>query len=153
MTDFFEFDLFHFYTLTGKTSRNVSLKSCMKLKQVLLLKTSFFKEDILSSISPPSNLHETYCSNSTPSEILLAREDLSSTKVNRPILSNGHSFFTIMTTLYDPSKTIYQVWSSCTWHLFTLFKKENNEYTTLGWSSYQCDPTFELLIIFVFVKP
>ena len=37
--------------------------------------------------------------------------------------------------------------------MFTLFKKENIEYTTLGWSSYQCDPTFGLLIIFVFVKP
>ena len=78
---------------------------------------------------------------------------MSSTKVNRPILSNVHSFFTFMTTLYDLSTTIYQVLSSCTWHLFTLFKKENNQYTTLGWSSYQCDPTFGLLIIFVFVKP
>ena len=114
MTDFFEFDLFHFCTLTGKTSKNVSLKSCTKLKQVLLLKTSFFKEDISSSISPSSNLHEIYCSNSIPSEILLAREDMSSTKVNRPILSNIHSFFTLMTTLYDPSTTIYTVLSSCT---------------------------------------
>ena len=110
MTDLFEFDLFHFCTLTGKQSKNVSLKSCTKLKQVLLLKSSFFKEDISSSISPSSNLHEIYCSNSTPREILLAREDLTSNYVNKQIISNVHSFFTFITSLYDPSTTIFEAY-------------------------------------------
>ena len=72
-----------------------------EIETSITIKDFLFKEDISSSISPSSNLHETFCLNSTPSEILLARENMNSTKMNRPILSNVHSYLTFITNVYD----------------------------------------------------
>ena len=148
-----QFNLFDYSVMSNKRSEYMVLTSNSKFGQLLYLKKEFFQECISSSITPSSRLHELFCSNCSPLVINLARENSSSTSVSTETINNVHSFLSTMTEQYQPSSTIYRVLASCTFSLFTFHRlSSDNNYETLGWIAYICDPLVGLLILFVIVK-
>ena len=125
------------------------------MKTIIKLKRDFFMENISSSVTRSSELHEIFCSDTNSISIDLAKNNEFSDIASKPTIENVHNFFHEMTQMYEPSLTIFKVLSSCTYSIFTFFSQRNEmseHFEAIGWIAYICDPNVGLLILFVHVK-
>lgn len=148
-----QFNLFDYSVMSNKRSEYIILTANSKFGHLIYLKKAFFQESISSTITSSSKLHDIFCSNCNSLVINMARENIPLHSVAEETTNNVHDFLTVMTQQYQPSSTIYRILSSCTYSLFTFHRLSGDDnYVTLGWIAYICDPLVGLLILFVIVK-
>ena len=154
MVGFKEFDLFSRWRSGNQKDSTMELRTVKGYENMMHLDETFFREVILSKITTTSHMHPVYCLDSPPSHICQVREGFKDDNLGKPTAAqkeNIHRFISAISSEYDPSLTVLDVLSSCTFSLFTFFTEEKGKYISIAWVLYFCDPCLGLVVPFLYV--